>query len=194
MKLVFASRNEHKTAEIRAMLPKEIELLSLNDVHFLADVAETASTFIGNARLKANAVYDFCKIPCFADDSGLMVDALNGQPGVFSARFAGPEKDDMANCLKLIEALRGMQNRRASFCTAIVFVQGDKEHVFEGKVDGEIHHEMIGAMGFGYDPLFVPEGWTKTFAQVDKETKNTVSHRGRAFGKFMDFLQNVDNF
>ncbi len=194
MKLVFASRNENKTAEIRAMLPKDIELLSLNDVQFEGDIDETALTFVGNARLKSKEVYDFCMIPCFSDDSGLTVDALNGEPGVFSARYAGPEKDDNANCEKLLRELDGITNRRAAFCTAIVFVDGEKELVFEGSVEGDINHGSKGNLGFGYDPLFVPEGWDKTFAEVDKETKNTVSHRARAFVKFLNYLQNVDNF
>lgn len=192
MKWVFASKNERKVSEIRAMLPDRIILQSLNDIGWDADIEETGATLEANALIKAKAVFEATGMPCFADDSGLEVVALNGHPGVHSARYAGPEKSDFNNCEKLLSELKGVENRNAKFKTVIAYVDDQGSHLFTGEVHGSILHEFRGNLGFGYDPLFVPNGWTKTFAEVTKEEKNSISHRAIAFQKFMDFLKTVE--
>jgi len=192
MKWVFASKNEHKVSEIRALLPERIILQSLNDIGWEYDIEETGETLEANAVIKAKSVFEATGMPCFADDSGLEVAALNGRPGVHSARYAGPEKSDFNNCQKLLSELTEMENRKAKFKTVIAYVDDQGSHLFAGEVHGAIIHEFRGAMGFGYDPLFVPDGWNLTFAEVTKDEKNSVSHRAKAFEQFLKFLATVE--
>jgi len=192
MQLIFASKNEHKVAEIRALLPTGWQLLGLNDIGEMPDVEETGTTLEANALLKAQTVFSYTGLACFADDSGLEVDALQGKPGVLSARYAGPEKNDRKNGEKLLKDMAEHTQRGAQFRTVIALVTASDKHCFEGVVKGNILHEFRGDMGFGYDPLFVPEGWDKTFAQVPMEVKNSVSHRALALRKFVAFLNNVE--
>lgn len=192
MKLLFASHNEFKVQEIRDLLPSGFELLGLNDLGLLSEIEETANTFEGNALIKAKTAFLSTQIPSFSDDSGLEVEALDGAPGVFSARYAGPEKNDEANCHKLLLDLDSFQNRTARFRTVIAFVTNNEERFFHGSIEGKIVKEPKGSHGFGYDPIFQPLGWDKTFAQVDKTTKNKVSHRAIAFQEFLNFLATVN--
>lgn len=189
MKLLFTSSNQNKTAEIRSQLPS-FEILNLKDVGCEVDIPETADTFEGNARIKANFGFENYNVPCFSDDSGLEVIALKNAPGVYSARYAGPDKNDEANLIKLLADLENEKNRDACFKTVIVLILDGKEYVFEGKVNGTIIHEKRGEYGFGYDPIFVPNGFTKTFAEMTIEEKSGLSHRAKAVKKMVDFLKN----
>jgi XTP/dITP diphosphohydrolase len=188
MKLLFTSSNEHKTAEIRSQLPG-FEILNLKDVGCDVDIPETASSFVGNARLKARFGIDNFGVNCFSDDSGLEVFALNNAPGVYSARYAGPEKNDEANLQKLLEALKNENNREACFKTVIVLILNEVEYVFEGVVEGTIITEKRGDFGFGYDPIFIPNGYSKTFAEMTMDEKSNISHRAVAVKKMVEFLQ-----
>ena len=188
-KLVVATNNAHKLEEISAILGDEMELLSLKDIGCEADIPETADTLEGNARQKARYIYENYQLDCFADDTGLEVEALDGAPGVFSARYAGNGHDSEANMQKLLRELEGKQNRKAQFRTAICLMMGGEEYLFEGIVKGEIIEEKRGSTGFGYDPIFVPEGFDKTFAELGNEVKNTVSHRALAVEKLCRFLK-----
>lgn len=188
-KLVFATNNAHKLDEIRAILGDKVEVLSLKDIHCEADIPETADTLEGNAALKAEYIYKNFGWDCFADDTGLEVEALGGAPGVYSARYAGGEgHDSEANMKKLLAELDGKTNRKAQFRTAICLIEGGAEHLFEGIVKGEIIEKKRGCSGFGYDPVFVPEGYTETFAEMGSEEKNKISHRARATQKLCDYL------
>ena len=188
-KLVVATNNAHKLEEIAAILGNEMELLSLKDIQCFADIPETADTLEGNARQKAMYIYENYGMDCFADDTGLEVDALNGAPGVYSARYAGDGHDSEANMQKLLHELEGKKNRKAQFRTAICLIQEGKEYLFEGIVKGEIIGEKRGGAGFGYDPIFVPEGYEQTFAELGNDIKNTISHRARAVEKLCSFLK-----
>ena len=188
-KLVVATNNAHKLEEISAILGDEMELLSLKDINCHADIPETANTLEGNARQKAMYIYENYGMDCFADDTGLEVDALNGAPGVFSARYAGDGHDSEANMQKLLKELEGKGNRKAQFRTAICLIMEGKEYLFEGIVKGEIIAEKRGGAGFGYDPIFVPEGYEQTFAELGNDIKNTISHRARAVEKLCKFLK-----
>ena len=188
-KLVVATNNAHKLEEISAILGDEMELLSLKDINYHADIPETANTLEGNARQKAMYIYENYGMDCFADDTGLEVDALNGAPGVFSARYAGDGHDSEANMQKLLKELKGKVNRKAQFRTAICLIMEGKEYLFEGIVKGEIIAEKRGGAGFGYDPIFVPEGYEQTFAELGNDIKNTISHRARAVEKLCNFLK-----
>jgi XTP/dITP diphosphohydrolase len=188
-KLVVATNNAHKLEEISAILGDEMELLSLKDIGCEADIPETADTLEGNARQKARYIYENYQLDCFADDTGLEVEALDGAPGVFSARYAGNGHDSEANMQKLLRELEGKQNRKAQFRTAICLIMGGEEYLFEGIVKGKIIEEKRGSAGFGYDPIFVPEGFDKTFAELGNEVKNTVSHRALAVEKLCRFLK-----
>ncbi|WP_294627244.1 non-canonical purine NTP diphosphatase [uncultured Bacteroides sp.] len=189
-KLVFATNNAHKLEEVAAILGEHIELLSLNDIDCHTDIPETADTLEGNARLKSSFIFENYGMDCFADDTGLEVEALNGAPGVYSARYAGGEgHDSQANMRKLLHDLEGVENRKAQFRTAISLILGGKEYLFEGVVKGEIIKEKRGDSGFGYDPIFQPEGYDKTFAELGNDIKNTISHRARAVQKLCEFLQ-----
>lgn len=190
--LLFATGNPHKAAEIASLLGDGYTLKSLVDLGFTDDIPEDCDTLEGNALSKARFVYQRFHTPCFADDTGLEVQALDGAPGVYSARYAGAngtmtEKSE-ANIKKLLAELRGNPDRSARFRTVIAFVDGDKEWLFEGEVRGTIIDEKKGREGFGYDPVFLPLGFTTTFAEMPLDTKNTISHRARAFHKFLAFL------
>jgi len=188
-KLVVATNNAHKLEEIAAILGEEMELLSLKDINCHADIPETANTLEGNARQKALYIYENYGIDCFADDTGLEVEALNGAPGVFSARYAGDGHDSEANMQKLLKELYGKENRKAQFRTAICLIMKGEEYLFEGIVKGKIIEEKRGGAGFGYDPIFVPEGYNLTFAELGNDIKNTISHRARAVEKLCSFLK-----
>lgn len=187
-KLVFATNNAHKLEEIRAILGDEIEILSLKDIHCNADIPETADTLEGNAALKAEYVYRNYGMDCFADDTGLEVEALGGAPGVYSARYAGSSHDSEANMKKLLAELNGVTNRKAQFRTAICLIEKGEKHLFEGIVKGAIIEARRGNSGFGYDPVFVPEGYAETFAEMGNDEKNKISHRARAVQQLCAYL------
>lgn len=187
-KLVFATNNAHKLEEIRAILGDEIEILSLKDIHCDADIPETADTLEGNATLKAEYVYRNYGMDCFADDTGLEVEALGGAPGVYSARYAGSSHDSEANMKKLLAELNGVTNRKAQFRTAICLIEKGEKHLFEGIVKGAIIEARRGNSGFGYDPVFVPEGYAETFAEMGNDEKNKISHRARAVQQLCAYL------
>lgn len=189
MKLVFASNNKNKILEIKHQLPPEIELLSLEDIGCHEDIPETADTIEGNAILKANYVTEKFGYNCFADDTGLEVNALNGAPGVYSARYAGEQKSADDNMAKLLRELEGSTNRQANFKTVIALNLNNKQHLFTGVVDGTITTEKHGDGGFGYDPVFIPEGDNRTFAQLSLDEKALISHRGRAVFQLITFLK-----
>lgn len=172
-------------------MPQAINLLSLYDIHFTEEIAETAVTIEGNALLKAKTIAEKFDTNCFADDSGLLVDALNGSPGVYSARYAGEQKNDRDNIDKLLFELKNVENRKAHFKTVMALVLDGKDHVFEGMVHGTIIGELRGSNGFGYDPVFMPDGFSKTFAEMSLEEKNSISHRKIALKKLLDFLGTV---
>lgn len=188
-KLVFATHNDNKLKEVREMLGDSFELLSLTDIGCHDEIAETADTLEGNALIKSRYVKDKFGYDVFADDTGLEVDALNGAPGVYSARYAGEGKKSEDNIDKLLKELSGKEDRSARFRTAVSLILGDDEHIFEGIVNGAITTERSGSEGFGYDPVFRPEGYEVTFAEMSGADKNSISHRGRAIRKLVAFLQ-----
>ena len=192
MKIVFATNNKHKLSEIRDILGNEIEVLSLDEINCHADIPETSDTLEGNALQKAHYVYDNYHISCFADDTGLEVDALGGEPGIYSARYAGNNHDSEANMTKLLAKLGDNKNRKARFRTVIALILDGKnveEKIFEGIVEGSIIKERRGGEGFGYDPIFQPEGYNHTFAELGSDIKNKISHRARATAKLVDELK-----
>lgn len=201
MKIVFATNNQHKLQEIRDILGSEFEIVSLKDIGCDVDIPETGNTLEDNAMQKAQYVYDHYNLSCFADDTGLEVEALNGEPGVHSARYAeGTDHDSEANMAKLLCNLEGKDNRKARFRTVIALIQKQdvcpcgctsikKVNRFEGIVDGSIATEKHGTAGFGYDPIFVPEGYDKSFAELGESIKNGISHRARAVAKLAEYLK-----
>ncbi len=189
MKLIFATHNKNKLSEVKALMPENIVLLGLSDINFHDDIAETETTIEGNASLKSRAIYEATDVNCFSDDSGLLVDSLNGEPGVHSARYAGEQKNDEDNMQKLLSLLKGHKNRSAHFKTVMSLIVNGKEFLFEGKIYGTITNEKKGNNGFGYDPIFIPDGFTKTFAEMTKEEKSSISHRGIALKKLIEFLK-----
>ena len=189
MQLVFASNNKNKIKEIQLLVPPTIQILSLDDIGCTEDIAETAATIEGNAMQKANYVTEKYGYDCFADDSGLEVDALNGEPGVFSARYAGEPKNDENNIDKLLANLKDLENKKANFKTVICLNSKGKQHLFTGIINGKIIEERIGTNGFGYDPVFIADGYQKTFAELTLEEKSNISHRGIAVKKLIDFLK-----
>lgn len=191
MQLIFATHNKNKLKEVKDLMPSTIKLLSLDDINFQNEIEETSATIEGNALLKANTIYKETGINCFADDSGLLVDAMNGAPGVYSARYAGPQKNNENNLQKLLFDLRNTENRDAHFKTVMALIIDGKEYLFEGIINGKIISEKIGTHGFGYDPIFVPNGYTETFAQLNSEIKNTISHRARALQKMLAFINTI---
>jgi XTP/dITP diphosphohydrolase len=188
MKLIFASHNKNKVKEIAAILPKNFELVGLDDLNYTEEIDETGATLEENALIKAKHIYEIFNLNCFADDSGLEVETLNNEPGVYSARYAGIEKNDDANMNKLLENLSHKENRKARFRTVIALILDGKEYLFEGIVNGKIINEKRGEKGFGYDPIFVPNGFEKTFAELPSEEKNQISHRALATNKLIGFL------
>lgn len=190
IKLVFATNNQHKLNEVRNMLGENFELVSLEDIGCTEDIAETSKTLEGNASQKAHYIYDNYGLNCFADDTGLEVEALNMAPGVYSARYAGPQRNSIDNMNRLLAELDKIKNRKARFRTVISLIINGNEMLFEGIVDGEILHQPIGQLGFGYDPVFKPEGFSTSFAEMDLVLKNSISHRGRAFEKLIHYLKN----
>ncbi len=197
MKLVFATNNQHKLDELRQIVGPGHTILGLHDIGCDVDIPETGTTLQENALQKAMYVYEHYGYDCCADDTGLEVDALDGAPGVYSARYAqingasAQAHDAKANSALLLSRLKGVENRKARFRTVIALVQGGKPRYFEGIVEGEILHEPVGDGGFGYDPVFRPEGWDKSFAQATPEEKNAVSHRGRATQRLINYLSNA---
>lgn len=190
MRIVFATNNSHKLDEIRNILGSSFEVMSLNELGCHDDIPETGTTLEENARQKAQYIYDKYHCNVFADDTGLEVDALGGKPGVYSARYAGGEgHDSEANMTKLLKNLEGETNRKAQFRTVIALILDGKTSLFDGIVEGEIIKERRGGEGFGYDPIFQPEGYDKTFAELGNDIKNTISHRARAVAKLAAFLK-----
>ncbi len=189
MKIVFATNNAHKLSEVRAVLGEGFELVTLREVGITEDIPETGATLDENASQKAHYVYERIGLDCFADDTGLEVEALNGAPGVRSARYATEGHDFAANNSKLLHELEGKTNRRARFRTVISLIRGGVEQQVEGIVEGRIATEEAGCGGFGYDPLFVPDGHTVTFAEMSADEKNAISHRGRAVAELVKLLR-----
>lgn len=188
MKIVFATHNAHKVSEVQAVLGSEYQLVTATEAGISEEIPETQPTIEGNALQKARYVYEHTGLNCFADDTGLEVEALNGAPGVYSARYAGEHVSYTDNNKLLLKNLAGYQNRKARFRTVIALILDGKEHLFEGRVEGTIATEPHGEGGFGYDPLFIPEGSQLTFAEMSPEAKNGISHRGRAVAKLVAFL------
>lgn len=188
-RLVFATNNAHKLEEIRAILGNSIEISSLADIHCHADIPETADTLEGNARQKSRYVYEHYGLDCFADDTGLEVESLGGAPGVYSARYAdGQGHDSQANMNKLLKEMEEKNDRKAQFRTIISLIEKGEERQFEGIVKGQITREKRGESGFGYDPIFQPDGYETTFAELGSDIKNRISHRARAVAALCDYL------
>ena len=188
MQLIFATNNLHKLKEIKVAVNEEYTILGLNDMGIVEDIPETHDTLTDNAIEKAMYIYKNYSKNCFADDTGLEIDALDGRPGVYSARYAGENCSFHDNMNRVLNEMKGVENRKACFRTIIAMVEDGQVYTFEGKVDGEILSEERGVEGFGYDPIFKPEGFAETFAEMDLNIKNTISHRARAMKKFITFL------
>lgn len=193
-KLVFATNNLNKLKEARAILQDKVEVVSLADINCHDDIPETAQTLEGNALIKAKYVFDHFHLDCFSDDTGLEIDALNGEPGVYSARYAGTDKDSEANMKKVLDKLNGISNRKAHFRTVIALIIDGKEYSFDGIIKGEITTEKNGTSGFGYDPIFRPSQSKYTFAEMPAEEKNHISHRALALQKLNDFIKTYNQF
>lgn len=190
-KLVFATNNSHKLQEVSKIIGDNLELVNLHAINCYEDIPETADTLEGNALLKARYIKEHYGFDCFADDTGLEVEALNNAPGVYSARYAGPEHDAQANMRKLLCELEGKENRKARFRTVIALILDGKEYLFDGIINGVITAEKKGESGFGYDPIFMPDGYTQTFAELGDDIKNTISHRALAVHKLAEFLSSL---
>lgn len=191
MRLVFATNNKNKIKEIQLALKGVVEILSLEDIDFEGDIPEDHATLEENALQKANFIASRFQVNCFADDTGLEIDALDGRPGVYSARYAGEERSAEANMDKVLSELTGVPTREARFRTVVALVLNSTEYTFEGAVEGEILEAKTGTEGFGYDPIFKPEGYDISFAEMSIEEKNKISHRGRAVKKLVDFLSKL---
>ncbi len=191
IKLIFATHNQHKLKEVQALLPTTIQLLSLTNINCTQEIPETASTLEGNSKLKADYITKNYGYDCFADDTGLEVEALNGEPGVYSARYAGLDYNAEANMQKLLANLKNNTNRKAQFRTVIALNLNGKQYLFEGICKGEVLTQKQGEQGFGYDPIFKPEGFEKSFAEMTLEEKSGISHRGRAVGELVSFLSSL---
>ena len=190
MRICLASNNPHKIREIRQILPEGLDLLSLEEIGCTEDIEETEETIEGNSLLKAQYIYDNYGISSISDDTGLEVTALNGEPGVYTARYAGEEKDSQKNMALLLKNLEGKSDRSARFKTVITFIENGQVHQFEGIAEGNIIAEQRGAEGFGYDPIFQPSGYEETFAEISSEMKNQISHRAKATQKLIQYLKN----
>lgn len=192
MEIVFATHNKHKLFEVSKMLPNNVYLINLNDINCTADIPETSETIAGNAMQKANYIKDNFGLACFADDTGLEIDALNGAPGVYSARWAGENCSYQDNVKKTLLHLKGEKNRSARFKTVIALIINGETHLFKGVVEGDITEHPIGDSGFGYDPIFKPKGHSQTFAEMHEDLKNKISHRAMAVKKLVEFLSAID--
>lgn len=188
--LVFATNNLHKSTEVGQILAPQYKVLNLQDIGCDVDIPETGDTFAENAFLKSSYVVKHYQIDCFADDSGLEVEALNNEPGIYSARYSG-QRGDAINMQYLLQKMKGFSNRNARFITVISLIKNGQNYLFEGTIEGTIIHEPIGEKGFGYDPIFVPNGYEITFAQMDAELKNKISHRALATKKLINFLKTI---
>ena len=187
--LVFATNNKHKLEEVNDKINGKFELLSLNDIGCFDDIEENGLSFYENASIKSKYVFNTYHVNCFGDDSGLEIDALNGEPGIYSARYSGIYGDHEANIKKVLDKLKGSSDRAARFKTVISLIWGGDEYFFEGTVEGVIRQELSGSKGFGYDPIFQPDGYNITFAEMNLDEKNKISHRAIAVAKLIDFLQ-----
>lgn len=193
MKLVFASNNKHKLEEAKIISNGKFEILSLNDINLHEEIPEDYDNLSENALQKANYIYDRYHINCFADDTGLSIEALNGEPGVFSARYAGNNCSYEDNMNKVLEKMKGIDNRKASFSTIIALILNGEKYLFEGKIEGEIALAPRGSNGFGYDPIFVPKNYSKSFAELSDVEKNSMSHRYLALQQLFIFLESIKN-
>ena len=189
MDICFATNNAHKVREINQLLGERFRVLSLADIGCQEELPENQTTLEGNSEEKASYVYQHYRVNCFADDTGLEVDALQGEPGVYSARYAGPQRSSEDNMRRLLRELADQPNRTAQFRTVITLWLDGQMHQFEGMVSGSIARERSGSEGFGYDPIFIPEGFTRSFADMTAEEKNQISHRGRAVRRLVQFLE-----
>ncbi|MAZ93966.1 MAG: non-canonical purine NTP pyrophosphatase, RdgB/HAM1 family [Lentimicrobiaceae bacterium] len=189
LQIVFATNNYNKLKEIRHILPATINVLGLSDIGFYTDIPENGLTLKENATIKSKTIYERFNIDCFSDDTGLMVDDLNGAPGVYSARYAGENASSNDNVEKLLKELEGSINRSAHFSTVISLFLGGIEYFFEGRIDGNISNKKSGQSGFGYDPIFIPDGYDITFSEMSSKLKNRISHRGLATNKLVKFLK-----
>src|SRR5690606_29486696 len=191
MKIIFASNNKNKVQEIQNQVPKSIQIVTLDEIGCTEDIAETGTTLEENVIIKANYITEKYGLPCFADDTGLEIDALNGEPGVYSARYAGEDKNADKNMDLVLEKLGISTKRKAQFKTVIALNINSEQYLFTGIVEGEIRNEKAGTNGFGYDPIFEPENLGKTFAEMSLEEKNKLSHRGRAVEQLIEFLSEI---
>ena len=191
MKIIFASNNKNKVQEIQNQVPKSIQIVTLEEIGCTEDIAETGTTLEENAIIKANYISEKYGLPCFADDTGLEIDALDGEPGVYSARYAGEDKNADKNMDLVLQKLGSSTNRKAQFKTVIALNINNEQYLFTGVVEGDIRNEKTGTSGFGYDPIFEPENLGKTFAEMTIDEKNKLSHRGRAVEKLIKFLNNI---
>ncbi|MFM7176394.1 MAG: RdgB/HAM1 family non-canonical purine NTP pyrophosphatase [Bacteroidota bacterium] len=189
MDLIFCSGNKHKASEIQLLMPDWLHVKSMREVGVFDDIIEDGTTFEENALIKARYVAQKSNLPVFSDDSGLVVDTLNGGPGIYSARYAGPDATSVENVQKLLTELKGVSNRKAHFVCVIALIINGKEMLFDGRVDGLITQETVGVGGFGYDPIFIPDGYRQTFAELDSAVKNRISHRALAVKKMVEWLQ-----
>jgi len=189
-KIIFATNNKHKLEEVQQILASNFEVLGLKEIGFAGDIPETGKTLEENALIKSKFVFEKFGLDCFSDDTGLEIEALDGRPGVYSARYAGEDGNSENNIVKILSELHGIENRKARFRTVVSLIIDGAEHFFEGIVNGRIIDEKRGAVGFGYDPVFVPDGNNKTFAQMSSDLKNKISHRGKAIEKLVAFLKN----
>ena len=190
MKLIFATNNKDKLREVREIFNEKYNILSLKDIGFFDDIAETEITIKGNSELKADYIFNKFNVNCFADDTGMEVEALNGEPGVYSARYAGEDCSYTDNVKKVLENLENKKNKNAKFITVITLIIDKKKYFFEGIVNGKIIDKPRGSKGFGYDPIFLPDGYNETYAEMDFKLKNKISHRGLAIQKLSEFLNN----
>lgn len=188
-KIIFATNNRHKLEEVSAILNEKVKIVSLSDIGCTDDIPETAETLEENAVLKATYVSERFHLDCFADDTGLEIEALEGRPGVYSARYAGEPSNSVNNMLKVLKEMEGQTNRSARFRTVISYIENGISHYFEGIINGQIAYEPKGNAGFGYDPIFIPEGYTKSFAELSPEIKNSISHRALAVKKFAEYFE-----